>query len=205
VLAPLPPRFAETRLALHRIAEDVLKPARERVTGRFGLRALPGGFGTPPFGDVMQLYVDGVELVTCDGTEEKREPIDNVDQDAAGALAVWFAFGSGVLEELRADAPPEQAATPAQLWPEHFDVAIELGSEQLGRRAAYGASPGDEAHPEPYLYVAPWTPRPEGGLWNATAYPGAELSYAELLSAPDRRAAALEFFHARRDALNPPE
>jgi len=204
VLAPLPPRFAETRRALHRLAEEVLKPARERVSGRFGLRALPGGFGTPPFGDVMQLHVEGVELVTREGADVKREPIDDVDPDAAAALAVWFAFGGGVLEELRADAPPEQAATPPQLWPEHFDVAIELGSEELGRRAGYGASPGDELHPEPYLYVTPWTARPEGELWNATGFPGAELSYADLLSARDRRAAALEFFHTRRDALNQP-
>jgi hypothetical protein len=202
MLGPLPPRFPETRIALHRLAEEVLKPARERVSGRFGLRALPGGFGTPPFGDVMQLHVDGTELVTRDGGEVRREPIDGVDADAAAALAAWFAFGSGVLEELRADAPPEHAATPPQLWPEHFDVAIELGSEQLGRRAGYGASPGDELHPEPYLYVAPWTARPEGELWNATAFPGAELPYAELLAARDRRAAALEFFHMRRDDLN---
>src|ERR687884_377608 len=93
MLAPLPPGFTDTRLRLHRLAEEVLKPARERVNGRFGLRALPGGFGTPPFGDVMQV---------------------------------------------------------------HVDVAIELGSEERGQRAAYGGSPGDEEHPEPYLYVAPW-------------------------------------------------
>jgi hypothetical protein len=72
MLAPLPPQFAETRTALHRVAEEVLKPAREGVTGRFGLRALPGGFGTPPFGDVVQLHVDGVELVTRDGDDVRR-------------------------------------------------------------------------------------------------------------------------------------
>jgi hypothetical protein len=201
VLAPLPPGFADTRVELHRLADEVLKPARERVSGRFGLRALPGGFGTPPFGDVLQLHVEGTELVARDGAEVTREPIDHVDADCAAALAAWFAFASGVLEELRADAPPELAATPPQLWPEHFDVAIELGSEERGARAGYGASPGDELHTEPYLYVTPWTARPEGELWNATAFPGAELSYVELLAAPDRREAALDFFHARRDAL----
>jgi hypothetical protein len=204
VLAELPTGFAEARAELHRLAEEVLKPARERVNGRFGLRALPGGFGTPPFGDVMQLHVDGTELVARDGDGVRREPIEHLDPDCAAALAAWFAFGSGVLEELRADAPPEHAATPPQLWPEHFDVAIELGSDQLGQRAGYGASPGDEQHPEPYLYVIPWTARPEGELWNATAFPGAELAYAELLAAPDRRTAALEFFYARRDVLNGP-
>jgi len=192
MLAPLPPRFAETRAELHRLAEEVLKPARERVNGRFGLRALPGGFGTPPFGDVMQLHVDGTDLVARDGEEVVREPIDHVDADSAAALAAWFAFGTGVLEELRADAPPEQAATPPQLWPEHLDVAIELGSEELGVRANYGASPGDEQHAEPYLYVGPW---------NTDVHPLTEMSYADLLETSDRRVAALEFFKARRDAL----
>jgi hypothetical protein len=201
VLEPLPPRFAETRSALHRVAEEVLKPARERVTGRFGLRALPGGFGTPPFGEVTQLHVDGTELVTrCDG-ELRREPIDGVDPDAATALANWFAFGVGVLEELLADAGSSLSPTPAQLWPEHFDVAIELGDEEAGRRATYGASPGDDEHPEPYLYVATWNPQPDGPLWNATAFTGAELAYTELLEASDRRAAAHDFFRARLDAL----
>jgi hypothetical protein len=200
MLGPLPEDFAQTRTELHRLAEEVLKPARERVNGRFGLRALPGGFGTPPFGDVMQVHVDGTDLVMRDADGVRREPID-VDPEGAGALADWFAFGAGVLEELRAEAPPELAATPPQLWPEHFDVAIELGSEEAGRRANYGASPGDEEHPEPYLYVGPWTARPEGELWNATAYPGAELSYADLIAVSDRREAALDFFRRRRDAL----
>ena len=31
--------------------------------------------------------------------------------------------------------------------------------EAGGRRATYGGSPGDDAHPEPYLYVAPWARR----------------------------------------------
>jgi hypothetical protein len=202
MLAPLPPQFAETRTVLHRVAEEVLKPAREGVTGRFGLRALPGGFGTPPFGDVLQLHVDGVELVTRDGGDVRREPIEGVDPAAAAALAAWFAFAAGVLEELRADADPALHPTPPQLWPEHFDVAIELGEEAAGRRAAYGASPGDEQHAEPYLYVAPWVAPPAGPLWNATAFGGAELPYADLLAAGDRRAAAHDFYRSRLDALS---
>ena len=88
-----------------------------------------------------------------------------------------------------------------QLWPEHFDVALELGAESLGARAAYGLSPGDEAHDEPYLYVAPWQAPEPGPLWRAATFAGAELSYASLLAAPDQRGAALAFFSARLDAL----
>ncbi|MEA2194549.1 MAG: hypothetical protein QOG42_983 [Solirubrobacteraceae bacterium] len=201
MLSALPSGFVATRGAMHRVAEEVLKPARERVTGRFGLRALPGGFGTAPFGDVMQVHVVGTELVTRDGTTVTREPIDGVDAGAAAALASWFAFGAGVLEELRAEAGLEHDPTPPQLWPEHFDVAIELGSEARGVRAGYGASPGDELHAEPYLYVVPWSAPVHGELWSAAAFTGGELSYDELLSSGDRRQAALDFFRTRRDDL----
>lgn len=201
MLAPLSPGFAQTRIELHRVAEEVLKPAREPVTGRFGLRALPGGFGTPPFGDVMQLHVDGTDLVMRDGSDVRCEPIDGVEPAAAAALAAWFAFGSGALEELRAETDAALAPTPPQLWPEHFDVAIELGDEASGKRATYGASPGDAEHPEPYLYVAPWGAPPDGPGWNATAFPGAELSYADLIATTDRRAAAHEFYRSRKEAL----
>jgi hypothetical protein len=201
MLAPLPPGFAQTRTELHKVAEEVLKPARERVTGRFGLRALPGGFGTPPFGDVVQMHVDGTDLVIREGTDIRRAPIDGVDTAAASALASWFAFGAGVLEELRADTDAALSPTPPQIWPEHFDVAIELGDEASEKRATYGASPGDDEHPEPYLYVATWAPPPNDQLWNATAFGGAELSYAELIASADRRATAHEFYRARKEAL----
>ena len=89
-----------------------------------------------------------------------------------------------------------------QLWPEHFDLAVELGARgRPGGAPAYGASPGDELHPEPYLYVAPWKAPPPGGLWNATAFRGAELPLAALLDAPDQRAAALAFLRERLTAL----
>lgn len=61
-LHPLPPRFGETREALHQIAFFAVAPARYRVEERMGLTAAPGGFGTPPFrGQVMR--VEGATLV----------------------------------------------------------------------------------------------------------------------------------------------
>ena len=88
-----------------------------------------------------------------------------------------------------------------QLWPEHFDVSVELGTEADGRRAGYGASPGDGEHPEPYMYVTPWSQPAAGELWNATVFRGADLPLAELLDADDQRAAALDFLGTRLDAL----
>ena len=185
-LEPLPPGFKADREHLHHIAERVLKPAREQATGKIGLRYTLGGFGTPFFGEDRQIRVQDGAL---DG--------DQVAKPASGrAIGDWFGFAFSVLEELRA-AHPDRDPSRVQIWPEHFDAALELGEE----RAAYGASPGDEHHPEPYLYVAPWTARPEGELWQATGFPGAELSYAELLAAEDQRATALRFYTTRLEAL----
>ena len=181
----------------------MLKPARERVTGRFGLRALPGGFGTAPFGDVMQIHVDGTELVFRDGGDGHAASRSTAStptpppRSRAGSRSA-----PGVLEELRAETALEHDPTPPQLWPEHFDVAIELGAEARGVRAGYGASPGRRAARRALpLRGAVERPPCEGELWNATAFTGAELSYAELLASDDRRAAALDFFRARRDEL----
>ena len=201
-LEPLPATFADTRVALHRLAQEVISPARERVTGRIGLRATPGGFGTPPFGDGEQVRVEGAELVRCAGGGEERETIEVIDEAGSRALGAWYAFGDSLLEELRAEAEPREQPSIVQLWPEHFDIAIEMGDEARGARANYGFSPGDDEHPEPYAYVGPWDAgRAAGPLWNASAFPGAELPYADLLAAPDARRAAIEFLRERRDFL----
>jgi hypothetical protein len=131
MLRPLPAGFASAVAALHRVAEEVVAPAREP------------------------------------------------------RLADWYAFGDEVLRALGGEPI---------LWPEHFDIAIVIGE------ANYGFSPGDEQHPEPYAYVGPFEPV-EGELWNAGAFPGAELRYAELQAAADPRVAALEFFTTRKEAL----
>jgi hypothetical protein len=201
-LAEAPAGLVEARKALHAVAENVLSPARQRATGNeIALRWYPGGFGTPPFtedGRERVVRVDGTEVVDTHGTADQR-----LEVDPAGArfLAEWFCFGTLVIARLQVEADPELEPGLVQLWPEHFDVATELGSEQAGQRAAYGASPGDEAHPEPYLYVAPWSARPEGELWNASGFAGAELSCAELLTAPDALVAAADFFDERVRAL----
>jgi len=53
-----------TRLDLQRVATHVLARRRHAVSGRFGLRATPGGFGTPAFGEAIEvLRVSGMQLV----------------------------------------------------------------------------------------------------------------------------------------------
>jgi hypothetical protein len=116
-------------------------------------------------------------------------------------LGDWFGFAASVLEQVRAEAAANDEPGRVQLWPEHFDMAVELGSQGAGRRAGYGCSPGDEAHDEPYVYVVPWNEPAPDELWQARSFRGAELPFAELSAAPDQRQAALEFLRTRRNAL----
>jgi hypothetical protein len=217
-----PPDLARTREALHAIAADVLAPARVRATGsEIALEATPGGFGTPAFPAGGRVRVEGAELVVeAAGGAEHRAPITTVraaarlagvdddelpgddleiDARAADFLGGFYAFADAELESLRAGA---EDPSPLHLWPEDFDLAFDAGDEAAGQRASYGASPGDEDHPEPYLYVGPWrTPEPSQ-VWNAYGFTGAELAWAELVIDADPRAAALDFWTGARDALS---
>lgn len=228
LLAPLPERFEATVASLHRVAEELVAPAR-KPDNEISLRATPGGFGTPEFefeGVRRRVRVEGVELIHETDGEVRRAPLGSlagaaeavaellpagsgaadepleVDPAAAQALAAWYALGEEVLGRLVALAGPEEAATVPRLWPEHFDIAVELGEEAAGRRANYGFSPGDEDHAEPYAYVGPWTAEVGGEMWAARGFRGAELGYEELRAAPDPAATALDFFTTRRDLLN---
>ena len=101
--------LAATRERLHRLAEDVLAPARVAATGNeIALEPRPGGFGTPPFPGGGEVRVEGVELVRV-GTDgaEAREPVD-ADPGAAALLAAWFAFAGELLATLRARGRPRR-------------------------------------------------------------------------------------------------
>ena len=228
-LEPLDDAFVGTRRALHAVAEHVLAPARHRANEKIGLRFTRHGFGTPFFGADQQVRVEAGELVVVQGTTGQRSPITTladaarragleqpgaptdvftpttsvdpdetlaIDRPSAQALGDWFGFSASVLEQLRSESDD---ASLLQLWPEHFDLAVDLGDEAAGRRANFGASPGDEGHPEPYLYVGPWVAQ-SGDFWNESW--GAGLSYQRLLEADDQRAVALTFLRRGRDLLS---
>jgi hypothetical protein len=221
-LHPAPPDLAGTRDTLHAVAVHVVSPARVKATGNeIALSAAPRGFGTPRFPDGgrvtvsrAELYVEDADgalrhapittlraaarLAGLDGADLPDDPLD-LDPAAADFLGVFFAFASAALERLRADA---EGPSPIHLWPEHFDVAFDAGDEAAGTRATYGASPGDEHHPEPYLYVGPWQAPEPSPLWNATGFTGAELHWASLVAETDHEGTALAFWTAARDALS---
>jgi hypothetical protein len=229
--------FHATRDAWHTLAEHVLAPARYRATRRIGLRAAPGGFGTPTYtnasGTDEQVRVEGVALILVRDEEPWSVPITTVaeaartvgiepgapaevytpstrlqpdapltvDEAAAERLGAWYELVNVALEQLRAGASPDDAPSLVQLWPEHFDLAADLGAEALGSRGTFGASPGDDAHPEPYLYVTHWADVPDDPFWSEPAFTGASLAHAELVVSADPIATALEFFRRGREVL----
>jgi len=227
-LKSLTPRFAATRDALHRVAEEVVAPAR-KPHNEIALTATPGGFGTPEFeheGRRLRVRVEGGELVVeTDGTQTRARissiadaahmvgeellpdgiPSDDgdldIDAESAQALGAFYELSAQALDAFKSRLAGDADPSDTNLWPEHFDIAFEAGSEEAGKRANYGASPGDEHHPEPYLYVGPWSGEVEGELWNANGFTGAELDYSELVAADDPVALAVEFFRERREAL----
>jgi hypothetical protein len=114
-----------------------------------------------------------------------------IDPAVTDAIGEWFGFATSVLEQTRRTRGAVDVSR-VQLWPEHFDLAFEMGADD--RRAGYGASAGDDAHPEPYLYVAAWgTIDRSDPFWNDAAFNGSALSYRSLLAATDQRSAALDF------------
>lgn len=165
-----------------------------------------GGGSTPPLRASLRVLGEAQRVAGVSGkapevftptTSGDPDQALSIDPDAAEALGDWYGFCASVLEQLRAEAPD---ATPVQLWPEHFDLATDLGDDAAGCRANYGGSPGDDTHAEPYLYVGPWTPRRDD-FWNEAF--GASLSYADLLEADDQRGVALDFLRTGRRLLHP--
>lgn len=223
-LPALPADFHQTRDSLHQVAEKVLAPARLAATGdQFSLEATEGGFGTPTFPDGGSVRVEIAELlVESISGEPVRVPITTlkraalavgldggelddvglaIDEQSAAVLAFAYHFADGVLKELRRELGEGQDPSPVTLWPEHFDIAFEMGTEAEGRRAGYGLSPGDENHDEPYLYVGPWEAPAGSAGWNANGFSGAEMGWAELRAAPDPRGAAIAFLRDRFETL----
>jgi hypothetical protein len=210
--------LADTRSRLHLVAARVLAAARFQAVGKLGLEVAPGGFATPEF-DGRRLAVNDGALsdghrrheLTSLGAACEFAGVDisaavhpvlalagdadtdvSVDAVSAGALADWYALSQDALERFAATCGPSSTPSPITLWPEHFDVALEVGPE--ANRANYGGSPGDGEIAEPYLYVGPFAPR-VGEFWNASF--GAALTTTEVNAGAD----PLEFFLAGLENL----
>lgn len=181
-----------------------------RIAGAMLLRQRGAAAEAAPISSLSQaaaLVLDGpadtawAERFDVPPPGDLDEPLP-VDPEAAALLGDWYGFAWSVLEELRAE-PASVDASRVQLWPEHFDAAFECLTGE--RRAVFGASPGDAAVPEPYLYALPerFDAAPPDEYWNATSFRGAILPLGALLDEADQRGAALAFLCRGRALLEP--
>lgn len=173
-----------TRRQLHAIAENLIAGPQYRAAGTIRLAVRPDGFT----GTALPLSVRGTTLMWPDGAIPLAGPVGPIaeaaglqigpppaeiynpvtplasdtvlDLDPRAAEVIYrslYAGGTAVTKVLSHGHPV--------LWPEHFDV----GAEE--REVNYGASAGDDEHPLPYAYVAPWDYRTNprtGTIWTAS-------------------------------------
>lgn len=227
-LARLPAAYTATTEALHRLAVYVIAPAQRLTNGEIILQATPGGFSTFEFegrvvgvnGDVLVVDEARLPITSLNAAAEAVGIVPDVSQqdqfdvpphgdlderlavDPAAALALgeWYAFVTAALDTLRDEAGPDDDASIVRIWPEHFDAAIDMGSQAANRRATYGGSPGDGHHDQPYLYASPWAGRIDGFFGDPT-FKGASLLYSQLVVEADPMAAALEFLREARERI----
>ena len=127
-----------------------------------------------------------------------------VDPTASGFLGHWFGMAFAGLEMVRADPESIDPSRP-QLWPGHFDPAIEVGSDDT--RGSYGASPGDHGSDQPYLYVSLWWPDrldidSADPFWNASGFTGRILALGDFPAGADPAVVAADFWRETRDHID---
>ena len=126
-----------------------------------------------------------------------------IDEGSSRFLGEWFEMAFSALAQVRADSASVDASEP-QLWPGHFDPAIEVGDDD--HRGSYGASPGDHGIEEPYLYLSVWWPDKVGldtndTRWNAPSFTGSVLRLSDFPADEDPVDVATAFWRSSRDAL----
>ncbi|GMU79698.1 MAG: hypothetical protein AMXMBFR46_24880 [Acidimicrobiia bacterium] len=143
----LPENYVSTRAALHRVAAHVLGRARSVATGRFGLRATPGGFGTPVFGGgdgrggaPTVLRVAGTVLVRETQDDDARVALHPIDGSSLAALAAFAGADLDAAFTVGRDTPPiGDAEAPLRVSSESAAVLAEwlhAGARALDRVTA---------------------------------------------------------------------
>lgn len=158
--------------------------------------------------DAAAFLGSGVDPETA--AEYDSPPIGDLTTDlgvaaeASAYLGRYFEVAFVALHRVAADPESIDPSEP-QLWPGHFDAAIEIGDED--HRASYGASPGDHTIEEPYLYLAAWYPDRlqidfESGDWNGRGFSGSMLRVSEFDATRDPVEIAREFWAGARARLH---
>lgn len=130
----------------------------------------------------------------------------SVDAELNDFLGNWYGCSTAALEEVRS-AATDADATRVQMWPGHFDVAMDLGDGN--NKGTFGASPGDgnETVP-PYLYVTSWAPdalpsvAQESDYWSARTFTGAVMLYEDILATASPYEAMVDFFRQGYKLIN---
>jgi len=105
------------RAVLHGVAVHVLARRRSQVSGRFGLRAVPGGITTPAFGEGPEVVrISGDTLFREVAGECSRVRIEGTTLEEIAAL-VDADLSTGF--DCGADAPPLGRTDLPLHWPEH--------------------------------------------------------------------------------------
>ncbi len=74
-LPDLPTDYPRALFDFHRLAYSVVAEARYQCNGKFGLRYVRGGFGTPFFGNDSQVRVTGDQLVVQEAGQVRAAPV----------------------------------------------------------------------------------------------------------------------------------
>jgi hypothetical protein len=169
-----------------------------RETGGVGAAgstaALINGLTLNQLGTIASVDLDASLDVGHDTPElGNRHEALAVDSHAADVLAQWFATVASALDRVVASLPVDATPTLIQIWPEHFDVALDAAATPE-RRANLGGSPGDGFSASPYAYVGPWVEdRPgDSEVWNAPF--GAVVRYDDVAGHEDPVGHLAEFF-----------
>ena len=128
-----------------------------------------------------------------------------LDADAAArARGVVRAGRRRCSTDLRETVRRARSDGAAVIWPEHFDLACELGRRERRARARTTAPrPATPPSPQPYLYVGPWDASRRTG--KLAAYPfGAAITYAELRRRGRRQGRRHRLLPRRRGAAARP-
>lgn len=164
----LPESFPSTRDALHRVAAHVLARRRHAYTGRFGLRPAPGGFGTPAFGDDLEVArTSGRYLVTERADIANRAPLTTLAAAAALAgvdLAVEFSVGTDTPPVGDPDAPLGIDDAAARLLGRWYGFGLEVVDELVATESLVTASSVPQVWPEHFDLGCFVTVGGDGGL-----------------------------------------
>jgi hypothetical protein len=121
--------YAGSRATLHRIAAHVLGRRRFEVSGRFGLRASPGGIATPAFGEAPEtVRIAGLVLIrevggTADSIGVAGATLGELAAFAGADLSVPFSCGKDTPDPGVPDEPLDIAAADTAVIADWYAIA----------------------------------------------------------------------------------